>query len=447
MRSTAFSWRNPRAALVACFAGWLISAWLFATPSFAQSLAIDKVLLVVNQEPITLSEYQTRHQREALQKSLDLQPFDDNIDQRLLNRMIDERIQAQAAWRNNIRIAPAEIDRAIAFVAEQNDSSVPQLLAHLNRNGISTGQFRESIREQQLINRLLEIAVHARVNASPQEIENYLARHPELSAADEAYEISHLLVSLAGKSAQQARSEHENLAHLRQRAVDGRPFAQLVRDFSDNPDHQSGGYLGWRTTNQLPEQFMQALRELENGQVSEIITSHNGLHLLKLHARRGQQVVEQQHLRHILIRPSAVTEAADQQARQLAEQLYQRIAHGADFQKIAHAYSADQGSGANGGDLGWVTPGEFSPQFEQAARALQSGEVSRPVRTQSGYHIIQAVARRRHDINRDRAWRRAQQAIFRRKAQERYENWYGPLREAAYIEYIAVAPPTTPTSP
>lgn len=415
---------------------------LVASIAVAQTLAIDKVLVIVNEEAITLSEYQTRHQREALQQSLDIKPFTGNIDQRLLNRMIDERIQSQTAVRSRISISPAEIDRAIHFIAQKNNITSQQLLDRIQQRGISIEQFRASIKEQQLIRRLLEIAVNSRVVISEQEVDDYLTRHPELLDSDEAYEVSHLSVSLKDKSASEVQSEYGNLEHIRQSLLDGRDFAKSAQQYSDSSDREQGGYLGWRKFEQLPQIFVQELRQTETGQISQILKSDNALHLLKLHARRNSKMVDQQLVRHILIRPS--TDLVEAKAAELASQLRQRIIAGEDFQKIAKAYSDDLSTAINGGQLGWVSPSNLPPKFEQVTRALQLGEVSEPLRLESGYHIIQVLERRRHDINQDLATDRARQIIFRRKAEEFYNNWFGPLRDASYIEYVSVNPDEVP---
>ncbi len=429
-----------RFLLLLSLPGLLVLLGLFgATPAQAQAIAIDKVLVVVNQEAITLSEYEARHRREVLQQTDDLAPFDGSVDQRILERMIDDRIQAQAALRRGIRIPDSQVSGAIAFVAEQNNTSPQRLLEGLAQDGITPRQFRASIREQQLIRRLVDVVVNSRVVINDQEIDNYLASHKELIASDEAYNLSHLFVALEGKSESEAQAEYENLAHIRRGLVAGHSFEQSVRAFSDSSNKEEGGRLGWLKIDQLPQLFVQTLRQTEVGEVSEIIKSSNGLHLLKLHDRRQSgKIVEQQQLRHILIRPDAGSSDAD--AREQAEQLRARIDGGEEFEKIARAYSADQASGINGGGLGWTSPGDFSPEFEAATRALPLNEVSAPVRTQAGYHLVEVQGRRERDISLELARKQARQVIFRRKAAEIYDNWYRAIRAAAHIEYASFTP-------
>ena len=415
--------------------------WLGFAPAcaLAQSIAIDKVLVVVNEEPITVSEYQARHRSELLQKSMDLTPFDGRVDPRIVDFMIDDRIQAQVATRRGIRVSPAEVEAAVALIAQQSNASASQLLAQLAEDGIAAHQFKALMKEQALIRRLADSVVNTRVTVSEQEVTNYLASHRDLIASDEAYEFSHLFISLEGKSESEVQSEAENLAHIRTAVLEGRPFAQSVREFSDSPNPEEGGYLGWRKTDQLPALFVDALRTTEVGDVSEILRSDKSLHLLQVHDRRsGGQMVEQQLLRHILIRPGP--ELNEEQAGARANDLYERIVGGEDFETIARGHSADRATGVNGGGLGWINPGDFPPKIEQALQGLQLNELSRPLRAPAGYHLVEVLDRRRADISLQMAARRARETIFRRKAAAFYDNWYGTIRDTAHIEYLAVDP-------
>ena len=280
----------------------VLALWLGASAAaaLAQAVAIDKVLVVVNEEPVMLSEYQARHQRESLQNAAALAPFDGSIDLRVLNSMIDDRIQAQMAARRGLRVSNEEVENAIAFIAEQNNSGADALLQMLASRGITPSQFRASIREQQLIRRLVDVAVNARVVVSDREIENYLTSHSELLASEEAFEISHLFISLQDRPQSEAESELENLEHIRRALLAGRSFADSAREFSDSPSAKEGGYVGWRKAEQLPALFVEALRKMKDGTISQPLRGENGLHLLQLHERKASgNVVVQNFVRHI----------------------------------------------------------------------------------------------------------------------------------------------------
>ena len=416
--------------------GFLFGFYLLGsgmTTAFAA--AIDKTLVVVNEEAITLSEYKARYRQEALQNPEKLAPFDDRIDPSILDRLIDDRIQAQTAVRRGIRVSRSDVERAVSFIAGQNDITTPQLLNQLSADGITPAQFLAGVEEQQLIRRLMEQVVGRRVTVSDQEVTNYLASHRDLIASDEAYEISHLFIALAGKSEAETQSELENLAHIRATIEEGRSFAASVSEFSDGPKRDEKGYLGWRKINQLPELFVDALRETEVDGVTQILRSGNGLHLLKVRDRRASgQMVEQQLVRHILIRPNAGLDS--DAARKLVDELRARIIAGEDFATIARAHSADQASGLNGGLLGWVNPGDFPAEFELAMSRLELNELSPPLRAGPGYHLVEVRDRRRADLSLETAAKRARQVLFQRKAEAFYDNWYGTIRAAAHIEYI-----------
>lgn len=408
-------------------------------PAFAQAIAIDRVLVVVNEKPIMMSEYQTRHRRESLQNAA--APFDGRIDERILNYMIDDRIQAQVASQRGILVSAEEVERAVEFIARQNQLTVAELFAKVGEDGITAEQFKASVHEQEVIRRLVDRVVGSRIGVSESEIENYLASHPELIPSNQNYEISRLFISLQGKTESQARGEFENLAHIRNAILEGRDFAQSAREFSDGEERGEGGYLGWRNADQLPPPFVDALQQTAIEGVSEIVPAADGLHLLKLHNRREQpRLVAQQLVRHILIRPG--DDLSENAAKARAKELRERIVGGEDFATVARAHSADPSSAINGGMLGWVSPGEFPRPLEITMSNLKLNEVSQPVRAPGGFHLVEVLDRRQADISMDIAAQRARQKIFNRKAASFYDNWYGALRDAAHIEYVGVDAPT-----
>ena len=272
---------------------------------------------------------------------------------------------------------------------------------------------------------------------SDQEIDNYLINHDSGVASDEAYEISHLFVLIQNKSDDVIAGDRENLEFIRTRVLNGQPFEEAVSSYSDAAVKEDGGYLGWRTRDQLPDLFIRALKTMKPGanSVSEVLQSSNGLHLLKLHAKRGSgKIAKQQFIQHILIQPDGDNNA--EESLVIAEDLYQQLQQGESFEKLARIYSHDPQSRDNGGSLGWVTPGAIVPEFQQAAENLPLNTVSKPVRTQYGYHLIRVTDRREADISDDIATNQARQAIFRRKAEEIYGNWFKTVRNQAFVEYI-----------
>ena len=406
--------------------------------TIAQTNTIDQVLAIVDNEAITLSEYISRHSQESIGNK-NIGKYSGEIDPRILEKLIDERIQIRQAKLRGITVSNQEIDRTIEFIAQQNNLSVEGLLNQLERDGFTLSEFRESLRVQQQIRKLIDAVANSRVVVSDQEIENYLNAHSELRNTDESYEISHLIVLTQGKSESEIKSEEENMRFIREAIVSGQPFEDAVKNYSDAADKENDGYLGWRSFDQLPEIFIEALRDLDASEnpVSEVLRSDNGFHILKLHNRRGSgQLIEQQLVQHILIQPDENTtiEEAETQAREI----YQQLQDGESFDKLARLYSRDAQSRSNGGSLGWVNANELDPDFQRVAQSLPFGVISEPVATRFGFHIIQVLDRRETDISNVRATGQARQAIFRRKAEELFTNWYRSIRERSFVEYVGV---------
>ncbi len=413
-----------------------LTIW-FSSYADAATVALDEVIAIVNNEAITRSEYQTRYKRKQLETDQGLEQIPEQIDFDILELLIDERIQAQAAQAAGISIGRAEIENAMANMAAQNNLSQQQLITELETQGISAIQFLRSIKEQRLIQRLVDISVNARVSVSEQEIDYHLQAHKELYMPNISYEISHLYVSTSGKSAAEIERESENVNHIHQGLLQGQSFSSAVRDFSDGENQEEGGYAGWRKENQLPELFLAALRQTPIGGVTEIMKSVNGFHIIKLHAKEGDtKIVTQQRLRHILVQPQR-SNLTDREAIDLLNDVANKIRQGSDFEQFARLLSDDAATASRGGALGWTNPGDTAPAFEQAALSLPLNQLSDPVRSRFGYHLIEVLDRRERDISRDIARNSAQRELFKRKAEERYQNWFGRLREGAYIEYVA----------
>ena len=414
----------------------ILLVWL--QTAAASTIAIDQVLVIVNEDAITLSEYVARHKREALQGTQGFRDFDGEVSGVLLDQMITERLQLQRATLRGLTVSDQDIDRAMDFVARQNQISSDELLRQLDRDGITPTEFRNTLRDQRLIQRLVDVAVNSRVIVSESEVENYLQNHKELLATDESFEISHLFVQNSGKSDEEINSGRQRLAALRDTIISGvSTFEQAVEELSDASKDQ-GGYVGWRKINQLPEVFIDALRRTTVGGVSEMIISDNGFHLLKLHQKDGGgEVVLQNQVRHILIQPNK--DRTPEEAREQAAEIRSMIVAGEDFEKLARLNSDDNQTRTEGGLLGWVSPGETAPAFENVINTLPIGELSEPVATRFGFHVIEVLGRRNADLVEAQANNDARRTIFNRKAAELYDEWNQSLRSEAYIEYVAVS--------
>jgi len=400
---------------------------------------VDRIVAVVNKDVITATELgdavaaaqrQLRRQGTAL-------PERALLERQMLERLILDKAQLQLARDKGIRVDELQLDRAVQRVAQNNNMSLADFRRALERDGVAFQAWREELREQILLSRLREREVDDRVQVSDTEIDLFLA---ELQARPDArveYQLSHILVRVP----EQASPERIEAARARAQnalaaARAGADFASLAASYSDAPDALQGGSLGWRSHDRLPELFSGAAAGMNPGAVSEILRSPAGFHLLKLTARRGAVLdsapVVQTRMRHILIRASE--SISEVEALRRLNDLRARIVSGAaDFAEMARVHSGDA-TAARGGELDWVYPGDTVPEFERAYRELKVGEVSQPVRTPFGYHLIQVLERRSADMSPERRRLQARQALRERKSDEAYQDWLRQLRDQVYVE-------------
>ncbi len=398
---------------------------------------LDKTIAIVNDEAITLSEYQARYRRFQLQSSKKVGPIPKELNVDVLRLMIDERLQTQTAASYGITISPPEVDSALEAMARQNNLSADQLLEELRNQGITPEQFRRSIEEQQLIQRVIDIAVKSRVTVSDQEVDYHLQSHKELYTSEEAYEVSHLYISTAEKSDSDIARELENAKFIHQGLEQGQPFEKAVENYSDGENKQEGGFLGWRKDDQLPELFLQALRNTPVGGVTEILESSNGFHILKLHSKEGDsKIVTQQLVRHILIQPARHGWTANETIKKLNE-IAEQINQDGDFSKHARLNSDDEITAVEGGAFGWINPGSVAPAIERVIKDLPLNTLSAPIESVFGYHLVEVLDRRKRDISLDVERANAKSELFKRKASDLYKSWFDQLRDGAYIELIA----------
>ncbi|MDH3691227.1 MAG: peptidylprolyl isomerase, partial [Gammaproteobacteria bacterium] len=349
-------------SLIASLAGVMATAQVAHS---ANTQDIDRILVTVNDDVITLSEFQMELDnivRELRAREAEL-PRDDILRRQALERMIIERIQIQFAARAGIEVDEELVDRAVGDLARQNNLSVEQLKRVIARDGINFTYFRENLQKQLTIRQLVDREIDNRVTVTDQEIENFLTTEGEAGALDEEYDVSHILVSIPeSPSADDVDGAQRRAEEALDQLESGVPFEQIAAEFSDSQDALSGGRLGWKKGGQLPALFVTAIREMQPGEVSELLRSPNGFHILKLNQLRGgaEHMTEQTHLRHILIQPEGLL--SEQEAQNRLNQLRDRIQNGEDFAVLAQAHSDDAMTSSNGGDLGWIASGQTAPQ-------------------------------------------------------------------------------------
>jgi peptidyl-prolyl cis-trans isomerase SurA len=357
------------------------------------------------------------------------------LERQMLERLVLNKAQLQLARSSGLRIDELQLDRAVERIAESNKMTLADFRQALERDGVSFEGWREQVREEMLLTRLRQREVDDKVQVSDTELDLFLEQTKNRPEATE-YNLAHILIRVPDQASPErieaARSRADKaLAEAR----GGADFATLAASYSDAPDALQGGALGWRNEDRLPELFATALAKLQPGEVTAVLRSPAGFHILKVIDRRdaGQQTgpVRQTRLRHILIRTNEVV--SDAEARRRVLQLRQRIVNGEDFAEIARTNS-DDASAARGGELDWVYPGDTVPEFERAYEALKVGEVSEPVRTPFGYHLIQVLERRTSEASPERRRLQARGLLRERKADEAYQEWLRQLRDQTYVE-------------
>ncbi len=404
---------------------------------------VDRIVAVVNSEAITASELALRMkvaERQLRAQNIEAPPTD-ALEKQVLERMIVDRAQLQAARDAGIRVDNAQVDQALGSIAQENRLTVAQLRERVERDGTSFERFREDVREEIIRRRLREREIDSRVQVSDADVDAFLASQPKGAEPAAELQVAQILLAVPeGATAEQIERQRLRGEELIRQIQRGNDFGRLAAAFSDAPEAMSGGSLGWRPPDRLPQLFVDAVAKLNPGQVAPLLRSPAGFHVVKLVDRRSAGTsaistapVTQTHARHILIRPNEIV-TEDEAMRRLRD-IKRRVETGTgDFAELARQYSVD-GSAGRGGDLGWIYPGDTVPEFERAMNALAPGQVSEPVRTPFGIHLIQVLERRTDAASPDRVRQVARQALRERRIEENYQDWLRQLRDRTYVEY------------
>jgi peptidyl-prolyl cis-trans isomerase SurA len=450
--------RFKLATVVLCAAfGAIPNAWSQASVSDAGTASssgakprvqlVDAIVAVVNNEVITAQELESRMQQleRRFRDQGATMPPRAALKKQVLERLIVDHAQLQLAKEMGIRIDDLTLDRAIARIAEQNKMSVQEFRDRLEREGTPFARFREEIREEIIMQRLREREVGNKIQVSESEIENFLAANKEaMQNQPQEINLAQILVRIPeNASAEQLAQRRQRAEEAVKKLGEGAEFEKIAATYSDADDSLKGGGLGWRSPERLPQLFVDAAAKIKQPGDLALVTSPNGFHILKLLGRRnaaqtasdGNQLpaVQQTRARHILVKVNQVVSSSD--ARRKLAELKERLDHkAATFEELAKLHSNDL-SASKGGDLGWVYPGDTVPEFERAMNALKPGEISEPVETPFGYHLIQVLERKTDDVSKERQRLVARQMIRERKLNEATEDWLRQLRDRAYVEY------------
>ena len=410
----------------------------FAQQSAVAGVALDRIVAVVNDDVIMQSELDERLRTVKNQLTDQGTPLPPGpiLERQVLDRLILTKLQLQMAQQTGIRVDDETLNRTISNIAAQNQLSLEKFREVLEHDGYSYEKFREDIRGEILVSRLQQRQVDNRVTVTDREIENYLATQKHQGEMETEYLLRHILIHLpASPSASQVEATTQLATKVLDELKGGADFASMAASYSKGSQALDGGSLGWRKAGQVPTLFADVVAHMKKGDISDLIRNSGGFHIIKLDDVRDSEkhVVTQTHVRHILIKPNELV--TDDDARQRLEQLRLRIQGGADFAELARGNSNDAVSAAQGGDLGWVSPGDLVGDFEEVMNSLAPGEISAPFHTDYGWHMAQVLERRQYDNSEELKRAQAREAIHRRKLDEARENWLREMRDEAYVEY------------
>lgn len=406
---------------------------------------LEGIAAVVNQEVIMTSELQARMAQVRQQVSSEggQLPPQDILQRQVLDRLILEHIQLQLAKRANLNVSDQQLDQAVAEVASRNHMSSEQFVQTLRRQGLSYDEVRQQIRREILISQVQQGSVGGQVRVSDQEVNQLLEN--QAAATGVQYHVAQLLIPLPdGATNEQVRAAQQRASQLRNSILNGESLEQAAADANQNADENDqdsssqveGADLGWRSQQELPTLFSSVVPNLTVGTVSQPVRSASGIHLVRLIERRGGQQapvkVEQFKARHILISPNPIR--TDEQAHQLALELRQKIESGADFAQLAKQYSDDHGSALSGGQMDWVNDGDTVGPFNDYLHRGTIGQLSQPIKTQFGWHLIELQDHRQKDVTVDQQREQARRALFQRKAQDELQTWLQQIRSEAYVD-------------
>jgi len=430
--------------MIRSLATWLLSATLLSTTllplgAHAQVEMLDRIVAVVNDGVIMESELQTRVGEIAAQFRGDNRPLppQEVLREQVLDRIILERLQLQMAERGGIRVDDGALNQALSGIARQNNMTLQQFADALRADGYDWPQFREQVRNEMVISRLQQRSVASRVRITDREVQRFMESESGRQMFQADFHLGHILIKVPGNAGpDQVSAAQEKARDLVRRLREGANFSETAVSESDGPEALEGGDLGWREAAQWPSLFSEAAINMNKGDISEPLRSGAGFHVLKMIDRRGggsEKVVTQYRVRHILVRADTLT--SEEQARAEINRVHDQIAGGdLSFAEAAQEHSDDPGSGRQGGELGWVTPGEMVPEFEQMMIETPQGQLSPVFQSQFGWHVLRVEETREADMSDQFRELQARQALQKRRFDEELQTWLQEQRAEAYVD-------------
>lgn len=420
-----------------CLRPLLLGAVFLGSAVQAEIQSLNRVVAIVDNDVIMQSQLDARArevQQTIAKRGAQLPPTD-VLNQQVLERLIVENLQLQIGERSGIRITDEELNQAMASIAQRNNLTLEQFSAALQRDGLSYNDAREQIRREMVISRVRQRRVGERIQVTDQEVKNFLASDLGKMQLSEEFRLANILIPLPeGASPEAIQAAARRVSSLYDELRNGGDFAQLAISNSASENALEGGEIGWRKAGQLPPALDELISALAPGEITEPIRTPNGFMIIKLLEKRGGSSVvsDEVHVRHILIKPNEIR--SETETRRLAERLYERIVSGEDFAELAKNYSEDPGSALNGGDLNWIDPSTLVPEFREVMAKTSSGELSKPFKSQYGWHVLEVLGRRATDNSEKFREQQAMNALRNRKYDEELQAWLRQIRDEAYVE-------------
>ena len=416
---------------------FILLGFLVSTNTYTKIELIDRVVAVVDSGVIMESQLNSRVEEILVRLKNDkaeLPPLN-LLEEQVLDRLIIEEIQLQLADRAGIKISDSELNQTLSRVSSQNNLSLEEFRLKLEAEGTSYKSFRDTIKKELIIQRVQRGKVGAKIDISEQELENFINSEEGRTQLAEQYNVQHILLPVkSGLSEIEIETIENEAISLLERLESGESFEKLAASYSAGQKALEGGFLGWRTSAELPSLFAEVVTGLTVGEVAQPVRSGAGFHILKLTEKRGNTVkfLDQTLARHILVQPSEIR--TENQTKMLINDIYNRLKEGEDFKQLARQFSEDPGSKMDGGELGWSNPGDYDPAFEMTLNATEIGQLSEPVKSSFGWHILEVMDRRNEDVSQEEQKNRAYQIIFKRKFDQELQSTLIELRAEAYVD-------------
>ena len=362
-------------------------------------------------------------------------PPDNILREQVLERLILENIQLQMAERGGVQISDQQLNDTIKRIAKQNGMTIEQFSQALKKDGLSYREAVEQIRTEMLISRVQKFQVNNRVKISEQDVDYFLASKAGKMASEAEYRLSHILISIPSQASpaeiKKAKKKADSIvASLRS----GKDFRKQAIANSKGQNALKGGDLGWRKEAQLPSLFADAVSEMSVGETSNPIKSASGFHIIQIADKRGGStfLITQTNVRHILVMPNEIRSDADAKAR--IDQIYNKLTNGGDFTELAKEYSDDPGSAVNGGDLGWINPGDMVPAFDNMMNDIAPGQLSQPFKSKFGWHVLEVEGRKETDMAEQVQRNQIKQMLQARQFEEELPIWLRKIRSESYVD-------------